>query len=538
MEHRLGLSGVALACALTITSCEDRGSRGRSPDDAGRDASPALTMDSAVTDAADPLDATTLDASGERDAGADSAAPVSDGGGFDSGPGPDSGSPGCPPVARRTIVDVPQGILPDTMAHWRCENLYVLNGIVLVHSEDPAAPQVLRIDSGVVVHGLTGAAGSARGFLVVTRNGRLEAEGTRDAPIVFTSSRPEGMRARDDWGGITLLGRDAAGATRRAEGFPTTAVGVGELDPFLAYGPVSPDAADPAWSCGTLRYLRVEFASYNAGGAMGNESNALQLYSCGYGTQLDYVQSHLSGDDGIELFGGQADVSHLVVTGASDDSVDWDDGYHGRMQFIAAQQHPDAADFGIEAGGSGDAPALAPDVRLFNATFVGSNGMAGQIAARLRGASRGHLRNLVFLGFTDGYLDIGGATAAMNLVSVPPLLSIRNSVLWQGAAPIGWPTGSDDTADGSPPLIEADFFVTAEQLNHVTDPMLGAPFDRLAPDWSPRAGAPLGAEHAESPSETPGDTRPPFFDTSADYVGALSPEGPDWTAGWTAYPAR
>jgi hypothetical protein len=475
--------------------------------------------------------------SGDTDGGVDLGTMTSDlgtdGGGTDAG-APDAGPVArCPAVSARTIVDVPEGPLAAGSTRWTCDNIYQLNGIVLVYSDDAAAPQTLTIEPGTIIRGNTSAA--SRGFLVVTRNGRIDADGTAEDPIVFTSAAAVGSRARDDWGGITMLGRAFRGGTRRTEGFPTTTPSIGALDPFLDYGPIAPAAADDTWDCGTLRYVRVEFASFNAGGAMGNESNALQLYSCGSGTTIDFVQTHYSGDDGIEVFGGTVDIRHFVVTAASDDLFDWDDGWRGRAQFLVGQQYDDAADLGFEAGGGSDTPTTVPDPRLFNVTLVGST-TAGQVGGRLRGASRGYLRNFIFFGFRDGFLDIGGMVAAANLLTDPPVLSVRNSVFAQGASTIAWPSGSDDAADGS--LIEQDFFSAASELNQTIDPMLARPTDLANPGFVPAAAAPTGAANAEAPSEAAGDTRPAFFDTSAAYVGAFAPGGADWTAGWTAYPAN
>jgi hypothetical protein len=121
---------------------------------------------------------------------------------------------------------------------------------------------------------------------------------------------------------------------------------------------------------------------------------------------------------------------------------------------------------------------------------------------------------------------------------MPPLLSVRNTLFDQAGSANAWPVGSDDVADGTPPLIEADFFTAPAQLNQVTSAMLMAPFNILAPDWRPAAAAPVGTARAARPSEEDFDTRPPFFDTTAQYVGAIEPGGADWTAGWTSYPAN
>src|SRR6185312_13665403 len=54
----------------------------------------------------------------------------------------------CPPLRSRTIIDVPGGVLKGAQIDWSCDNIYVLNGIVFVHSGEPGNPQVLRIQAG------------------------------------------------------------------------------------------------------------------------------------------------------------------------------------------------------------------------------------------------------------------------------------------------------------------------------------------------------------------------------------------------------
>ncbi|MFT3922967.1 MAG: hypothetical protein QM778_10565 [Myxococcales bacterium] len=540
------------------------------------------------------------DDAGDLDAGLDGSQPP-----IQPAPGsPDSATPDssvaepsestCPPLAQRTLVDIKAGVLSEDRTRWTCDHIYVLNGIVFVASGDLGSPQVLTIEPGTVVRGQVTA--SARGFLVVTRTGRIEAEGTRVDPIVFTSANPVGSRARDDWGGITLLGAASTGGTRRVEGFPAT-VGGHNIDDQLAYGPPEeeepdagagdagtprtdggrhtasdaghqdagndagqdsgasteaetgqrtplalqggaaiPGAGADGHDCGTLRYVRVEFASFNAGGGMGNESNGIQLYACGYRTVIDHVQVHLSGDDGVEVFGGSVDFSHLLITGASDDSFDWDDGWRGRAQFLIAQQYPDAADLGFEAGGTSDTPLRDPDPRIFNATWIGTNnGIGGKVGGRLRGGSRGYLRNQIFMAFNAGAIDIGGSTAAAHLRE--GTLSLRNSVFWMADTAILFPSGAEDTADDG--LDEMESLSAGPTLNRITDdPRLIAPYNYTAPNFVPAPDAALGALYAEQPSEAFGDTRPPFFDLEADFVGAIEPGGEDWTRGWTAFPPK
>ena len=88
----------------------------------------------------------------------------------------------------------------------------------------------------------------------------------------------------------------------------------------------------------------------------------------------------------------------------------------------------------------------------------------------------------------------------------------------------------DDKGDDDGGFNEAEVFGAAETGNVVDqDPLLGAPYDLSAPNFVPQAGSPV----ADAPApEGEG------LDTSATYMGAFAPEGDDWTAGWTAYPAN
>ena len=76
--------------------------------------------------------------------------------------------------------------------------------------------------------------------------GRINAIGTAQAPIVFTSDQPIGQRGRGDWGGLIVNGR----APVNLEG----GEGEGEGDTGV-YGGTNPND-----SSGVLRYVRVEFS--------------------------------------------------------------------------------------------------------------------------------------------------------------------------------------------------------------------------------------------------------------------------------------
>src|SRR5262249_7456948 len=128
---------------------------------------------------------------------------------------------------------------------------------------------------------------------------KLIAEGTRQAPIVFTSGQPVGTRESGDWGGVILLGNapiNVKNGTNNIEGFPNS--------PDTVYG-----GNDPQHNCGSLKFVRIEYAGYEL--SKDNEINGLTLGGCGKQTKLDFIQIHKGADDGVECFGGNADIKHL-----------------------------------------------------------------------------------------------------------------------------------------------------------------------------------------------------------------------------------
>ena len=58
----------------------------------------------------------------------------------------------------------------------------------------------------------------------------------------------------------------------------------------------------------------------------------------GSGTEMDFIQVHGNSDDGIEFYGGTVNLKHGVFTNNNDDSVDWDEGYQGNLQYIIVKQ--------------------------------------------------------------------------------------------------------------------------------------------------------------------------------------------------------
>ena len=183
-------------------------------------------------------------------------------------------------------------------------------------------------------------------YLRVARGSQIFAEGTKEAPIVFSATKDlieksatEGDRGL--WGGIQILGQgltnkctDPNNCHVTSEGRPGT------------YG-----GNNNSESSGVLRYVVVKHAGYEV--VDGNELNGVTFYAVGSGTEVDYVQTYSTRDDGFEMFGGAVNLKHVVAVNVADDSFDFADGYVGNIQFALAI-HTSGANRCIEGDNTGE----------------------------------------------------------------------------------------------------------------------------------------------------------------------------------------
>jgi hypothetical protein len=393
---------------------------------------------------------------------------------------------------------------------------WLLQGGVFVGDE--ASETVLRVEAGTTVYGET----SSKAFLVIRRGSKILAEGTAAAPIVFTSSKEAGSRARGDWGGLVVNGR------ARVNGCDT-----GVCEPEGEGGTGRYGGADDADSSGVLRYVRVEFAGNPI--TPDNELNGIAFQGVGSGTTIDHVQVHMAADDGVEFFGGTASFKHVLITGVADDALDWTDGWRGKGQFVVVQQYEDAGDNGIEADNNGDANAAEPRSApsLANLTLIGvPSAPSSDVGMLLREGTGAHIHAAIVSGWNEACLDIDHAETFRNAVQggVPTGRLVVAASIFSCATPFQ----QDDEKDAmdqpiADPFSVEDFVTSMNAGNRMMDPMMVAPFDTAAPDFRPMAGSPA----------MQGATRPddPFF-TAVDYIGGVDPSmdpARDWTRGWTTH---
>ncbi len=393
--------------------------------------------------------------------------------------------------------------------NWTNNFYYVLRGAVFV-------PQgaTLNIQAGTRVIGESGSVGT----LIVLRGGRINATGTREEPIVFTSDQPVGSRARGDWGGLIINGN----APVNLDG----GQGFGEADTGV-YG-----GDDPDDNSGTLRYVRVEFAGVEF--SPDNELNGIAFQGVGRGGTFEFIQVHMNRDDALEWFGGTADIRYAVASNAADDSFDWTFGWSGRAQFIAIHQRADDADNAIEADNNefnnSNLPRSNP--QIYNITMCGDPSPAlGNESARAANLRRGTaftIRNFLVTGFKTTGLQMETTNTATTGQVDNGTTQLGHGVIW----------GLGGAGATAPIHSSIATYVSSGRFPNIRSNVDGglssACFDHENPNFQPTSVATLAGGQLE-PFQPPNDG---FFQ-AVTFIGAVPPPpADDWTRGWTSYPQR
>ena len=351
----------------------------------------------------------------------------------------------------------------------------------------------------------------------VTPSAKLFARGSRNQPVVFTSSKEPGARARGDWGGVVLLGKAPVNEPNaRIEGVP-------ENDTRGQFG-----GSDTQHSCGVVQYTRIEFAGFEV--YQNNELNGLTLGGCGSNTIIQNVQVHRALDDGIEMFGGTVDLKNILVTGAADDSIDWDWGWRGRVQFAIIQQYRDVGDNAFEGDNNGSSHSAMPrsEPTFYNVTLYGSGRSAKEHRAiLLREGSGGHFHNMIIDSYAIEALDTRDEVTAlvgMNALTFSHNLLANNGRL--GNLTIVNETDDDDFGFNEELWIRSPELQNTVQVETGLQPSVTS---ESSPHFRPRSS--VRAMTAKRPPKAE------FFDESAMYQGAVNPRATStWLDDWTAFP--
>jgi len=402
---------------------------------------------------------------------------------------------------------------------WRADVVHELSASIVVD-----AGGTLVIEAGARIEAKPGAS------IDVSRDGRLIAAGTSLQPIVFTCT--SATKYEGCWGGLTIKGSAVLnfGALTSPPARDVGAAGCRES----AAGEAGYGGCDPADSSGVLRYVRIEYAA-----------RGLQLLGVGSKTVIDFVQVNRSGDDGVTVVGGTADLQHLFLTANMGYGLSWRAGWRGRGQFISVQQDERGNLGGIAGSNEGATPsAFTGEPRsaptLLNVTiispFLTGTPTTAPAAVQLRRGTAGVLRNVLIHNAIIA-LDIDDTRTCVETVGTPRLaltnVVIANTLL----------LGSNDVDPLScepylSPNVEADWLIDAgNNVGIITDPAVGNALIRnannlLLPDLRTAAG---GLAVTNPIAVPPTDD---FFDATALFIGAVpanvaTRNAVPWYSGWT-----
>lgn len=417
------------------------------------------------------------------------------------------------------------------------DTTYTLSGFIQV-----ANGATLTIQPGTRIIGDFDVVGSS---LFVLRGARINALGTADRPIVFTSERTSGRQA-GDWGGLIIVGN---GIVNRGDPTIIEGTGTSAANPALNYA----GGTNNADNSGTLAYVRVEFAGY--GTAPDQELNSITLAAVGSGTQVSFLQALYGLDDSFEWFGGAVDGKNFVSYEAGDDHFDMSEGYSGRLQFMIAYQSvvptaraaagsPSTDPQGFENDGCAGANCTAgqnslprTDPLVANFTVVGTgtgvvDATSGGIGMMLRRGTAGSYVNGIVARWPRAAISLRDQSTVDRVTDGS--LVLRNLYLVQNGATFQAASGS--TVQGSVDLTTNNIEVAAGTTTaaSIFTALPGNPATAADLDWSLAAGvAPrTGGTGAFTGALS---TKAGAFVSGTAYRGAADPSGAKWWTGWTNY---
>jgi hypothetical protein len=348
--------------------------------------------------------------------------------------------------------------------------------------------------------------------IIVQPDGIIEARGTKEEPVVFTSNADKGKAQNADWTGIQIFGN--------ANGN----------------------------SSGILNYIRVEFAGrYNT--ALNRNSGSLLLSGVSKLTDINNIQVSYSGGVSFEFYNGNCNAYNLLSYSATGIDFNLINGYKGKLQNILAYRHPSFAEGGTNnlAGVNILGPITEPSIS--NLTVLGPAAQYGIVSNYLSGAPnrragiitgdgcKFHIRNSAVINYplkayylysaaAAGSLDSGRSDFTYSVINptdtTNPFYLPNNVYFYFSQA-----YNSKDLKDF---LLRPKF--NNEIVDNINKLMLANPygyFDGI-PDPMPKTGSPLlaGANFTDST----GIFTDPFFKSVA-YRGALGAD--NWMQGWVNF---
>lgn len=347
--------------------------------------------------------------------------------------------------------------------------------------------------------------------LRVEPGGKIEAAGTLESPIVFTSSANKGSQgvvqtsvSANSWKGIEMEG-------------------------------------EAGKSSGTLKYLRIEFA--------GNRSVAgLYLKNVDSTTSVNYVQvSFTYSTPGFLFSGGNCQAKYLYGYCNAGSDFELSGGYTGKLQFIAAHRHPfipfeiignNLSGIVIRDPGTwafiSNASVIGPDnqagtTSFYNDTTVSAGNRYRKSGLVVYNIGRFRISNSSFAGFPQGafILDSRESAASLNagesLITHSVFHANNNNRVFYLPPDLFPGLGSNDLKDL---LLSPQFANTV--FTSTNEIRIMRPYDFENPDLLPVAGSPLltGANFINLPFNDP------FFEKIS-FKGAFG--AGNWLNGWVNF---
>lgn len=469
-------------------------------------------------------------------------------------------SPSFVSAGNNLLYDLTVPALPDDGVHIFLGSLFVGEN----HTTD-ADMQAAGIAQGgdgptlTIEAGTTLAWPSNENFVIINRGSRIIAEGTSDAPIVFTSvSDVTGTVAFDavqEWGGVVINGFGVTNQCRYTGSVDggdlaldgechVAAEGAADLDESHYGGDNNDDDS------GILQYVIVKHTGAEVNN--GDELNGISFGGVGRGTTVSNLQVYSTYDDGIEMFGGSFDIENFVAVYVRDDSLDMDEGYNGTITnalFIQAEEDGQQC---IEADGIGDysgrddteavvAQGINTRVTINNLTCIFTPNFAPPGTHDPGAGPR--MREGLFLTLNDA-LIIGSLTANDTTTDNDNFcLRVQDPETQQGALDGDWSLNSvifacAERVNSGDPWVDG----TTTTESFVTD---GGNIFATIPDGT--AVDPTAANDTELQLL---EGMPPIYSIDyatmqvdgaapagapqeGNFIGAVSLGGTDWTAGWT-----
>jgi hypothetical protein len=433
-------------------------------------------------------------------------------------------------------------ITKDTTLYAKDENIlkglvYITNGVTLT------------VEKGATVKGSF--SGSDVAALIISRGGKIIAQGTATDPIIFTSSAQNPQSG--DWGGIILCGKasintsyNGTNGLYQVEGGVDNAQGDGLAGSGDALAPTAIDTDNS----GTISYVRIQYAGYAF--QPDKEINSLTLAAVGSGTTIDHVQVTYAKDDAFEWFGGKVNCKYLIAYKTQDDDFDTDNGFSGNVQFGLIIRDSLIADisksesFESDNNASGTTASPKTGAIFSNVTTIGPRAALTNIgnsnylaAVQIRRNSSISIFNSIIMGWPQGLLIDAGLGSPTDLNINDSTLRVRNTTI------VGCNTAVKYTVSGSAPTGASDATINAwftnpyfgnDILTNVSDAKLIQPFNYAAPDATPFAGSNGNQLIIGGAKFTDPKLASTFF-KPVTFRGAIAPAGEDqtWWKGWTKF---